>query len=180
MEVKFKGAFYQTLIHCIAVPDLNTFELTEEGLVVGAAVTLTSLAQELAKLVDKLPGRLSGQPCIEVPLRLFMYSIAVLGCIGYKTGLFSAVLEMLRWFAGQQIRNMAVSERLCYFSSMFQGLFLPIYCRLWVVMCVMPVLYLTSLLCLEQLVQKSSWHLLLASGLCRSILNSSLATNVLL
>ena len=28
----------------------------------------------------------------------------------YKTRVFTAVVEMLRWFAGYQIRNVAVSE----------------------------------------------------------------------
>ena len=29
----------------------------------------------------------------------------------YKTRIFSAIVEMLRWFAGHQIRNVAVSTQ---------------------------------------------------------------------
>ena len=56
VEVKFKGAFYHTFIHATAVPELNKCEVTEEGLQVGAAVTLADLARELGKLVNTLPG----------------------------------------------------------------------------------------------------------------------------
>ena len=58
-------------------------QLTEDGLVVGAAVTLTKLATKLKELQTLLPEQ--------------------------KTRGFAALLEMLRWFAGQQIRNVAVS-----------------------------------------------------------------------
>ena len=56
VEVKFKGAFYQTFIHAAAVPELNKCEVTEEGLQVGAAVTLADLARELRRLINILPG----------------------------------------------------------------------------------------------------------------------------
>ena len=84
VEVKFKGAFYSVLISSSLVPELNQIELTEGGLLVGASVTLSKLMIKLEEIVTSLPEQ--------------------------KTRTFSAVLEMLRWFAGQQIRNVAVSR----------------------------------------------------------------------
>lgn len=52
------------------------------GIEFGASVTLTVLKEVLCGMVEKLPS--------------------------YKTEVFQAILEQLRWFAGQQIRNVAV------------------------------------------------------------------------
>ena len=38
-------------------------------------------------------------------------------CSEYKTQTFQAVLEMLRWFAGDQVRNVAVSVDSTYSTS---------------------------------------------------------------
>ena len=81
--MKFKGEFYSVLINPIGVPELNQMELKEDGLLVGAAVTLSKLTVKLKELFSLLPA--------------------------HKTKVFAALLEMLRWFAGQQIRNVAVS-----------------------------------------------------------------------
>ncbi len=56
IEVKFKGAHYQTLIYCAAIPELNYCDLTEQGLLVGGALTLTDLANKLTELIKALPG----------------------------------------------------------------------------------------------------------------------------
>ena len=81
--MKFKGDFYSVLISPTGVKELNQLELTEDGLLVGGAVTLSKLTIKLKKLLSSLPA--------------------------HKTKTFAALLEMLRWFAGQQIRNVAVS-----------------------------------------------------------------------
>lgn len=52
------------------------------GIEFGASVTLTVLQEVLCEMVNKLPS--------------------------YKTEVFQAVLEQLHWFAGHQIRNVAV------------------------------------------------------------------------
>ena len=83
IEVKFKGAFYSVFICTTHVHELNLVEVANDGLIVGAAVTLSKLSTKLKKLVSTLPA--------------------------HRTKAFSALLEMLRWFAGQQIRNVAVS-----------------------------------------------------------------------
>ena len=40
-----------------------------------------------------------------------MFCLRIFICTEYKTRAFSALLEMLRWFAGQQIRNTAVRSQ---------------------------------------------------------------------
>lgn len=52
------------------------------GIEFGASVTLSVLKEVLRGMVNKLPS--------------------------YQTEVFQAVLEQLNWFAGQQIRNVAV------------------------------------------------------------------------
>lgn len=54
------------------------------GVTIGAACTLKSVEEVMRKAVADLPP--------------------------YKTEIFQAVLEQLRWFAGPQIRNVAVSD----------------------------------------------------------------------
>lgn len=54
------------------------------GIIIGAACTLKSVEEVMRKAVADLPE--------------------------YKTEIFKAVLEQLRWFAGPQIRNVAVSD----------------------------------------------------------------------
>jgi len=81
VEVKFKDSFYEVLICPSHVPELAVMEVVDEGLLVGAAVSLTQLSTKLQELIDTLPE--------------------------HKTRTFAALQEMLRWFAGSQIRNVA-------------------------------------------------------------------------
>ena len=57
--------------------------LTEEGLLIGASVTLTDLKDYITDLLTKQPP--------------------------HTTGVMEALLNMLKWFAGPQIRNVSVS-----------------------------------------------------------------------
>ena len=84
VETRLKGQFYPVMIAPDLVPELHLLELTDEGLLVGAAVTLASLDARLQQLTASLPH--------------------------HKTQVFQAMLEMLRWFAGPQIRNVSVSN----------------------------------------------------------------------
>ena len=54
--MKLKNAFYEVLISPTHVPEMNRLEVTEEGLVVGGAVSLTKMAEKLKKLVRSMPG----------------------------------------------------------------------------------------------------------------------------
>lgn len=86
---------------CVQVPSCNAifrekiyFVLGKErhlliffslvGIAFGASCTLSLVEKVLSKAVAELPP--------------------------YKTEVFKAVLEQLRWFAGLQIRNVAVSD----------------------------------------------------------------------
>nr|XP_045608332.1 xanthine dehydrogenase/oxidase-like isoform X2 [Procambarus clarkii] len=81
VEVKFKNQEYPVIISPTCVEELTSVTVTETGVVFGASVTLTALENTLRTQVHVLPE--------------------------HKTRVFSAVLEMLRWFAGKQIRNAA-------------------------------------------------------------------------
>jgi xanthine dehydrogenase/oxidase len=85
VETKIKGAQYEVLVSVSHIPQLCQLQEEVKGIVVGAAVTLNSLLHKLSNIIKKLPE-----------------------C---KTRAFSALLEMLRWFAGEQIRNTAVRSK---------------------------------------------------------------------
>ena len=84
VETKLKNVQTPLLIYPRNVPDLNILRQKDESVVVGAAVSLTDIQEYLKELVRTLPS--------------------------YKVGVLKAVLEMLRWFAGPQIRNVSVSS----------------------------------------------------------------------
>ncbi|KAM8946598.1 xanthine dehydrogenase/oxidase isoform 2-T2 [Pelodytes ibericus] len=81
IETKFKNMQYPVIIAPGWVSELNSIEHTEEGICFGAACSLTTMAEVLKRAVAELPA--------------------------YRTEVFRAVLEQLKWFAGQQIRNVA-------------------------------------------------------------------------
>ncbi|CAH2108386.1 unnamed protein product [Euphydryas editha] len=81
VEVKFKHLVYPVIIMPNCVSEMNTVLETETGLVVGAAVTLMEMENVFRKYIENLPK--------------------------YKTRTLKAIIEMLNWFAGKQIRNVA-------------------------------------------------------------------------
>lgn len=81
VEVRFKNQLYPVLINPSQICQLTSVTISDSGLTFGASVTLSSLE-------DTLKDQVKSQP-------------------EYKTRVFSALLEMLRWFAGKQIRNAA-------------------------------------------------------------------------
>ncbi|XP_071799961.1 xanthine dehydrogenase/oxidase-like [Asterias amurensis] len=81
VEMKFKSQVYPILIDLNFIPELTTIETSPTGIKVGASVTLTTLDEYLKKFIQSEPE--------------------------YKTRIFAAIVEMLRWFAGHQIRNTA-------------------------------------------------------------------------
>ena len=100
VEVALKGCHYPVLIAPSLIPELCVLEVTDDGLLVGAAVTLSDLRVKLTQLVFSLPSTCS----LYVSLCSETLSYAE-----HKTQVFTALLEMLRWFAGPQIRNVSVS-----------------------------------------------------------------------
>ncbi|XP_070199819.1 xanthine dehydrogenase/oxidase-like [Littorina saxatilis] len=81
IETRFKKQHYPVLVAATHVPELLTVEHTDSGIKFGASVTLVTLESVLKEAVNDLPE--------------------------WKTSVFSAVMEMLRWFAGSQVRNVA-------------------------------------------------------------------------
>ncbi|XP_068446454.1 xanthine dehydrogenase/oxidase [Clinocottus analis] len=81
IEVKFKNMVYPVILAPAFIPELNEVRHTEDGVVFGAACTLSHMAAVLRQEVETLPP--------------------------HRTEVFLAVLEQLRWFAGLQIRNVA-------------------------------------------------------------------------
>ncbi|XP_070578245.1 xanthine dehydrogenase/oxidase-like [Ptychodera flava] len=82
VEVKFKDQFYPVYLAPSNVPELTKVEVTDEGVTFGAAVSLSTVENVLKEQIERVSES--------------------------KTRIFAAVVEMLRWFAGRQIRNTAV------------------------------------------------------------------------
>ncbi|DBA72485.1 TPA: hypothetical protein ACH3X2_010250 [Trebouxia sp. C0005] len=81
IEMKFKDARYPVLIGVTHIPELNHMEVVEDGLWIGSSVTLSDL-------MDKMRSLIKSQPAHEVS-----------AC--------TALLNQLKYFAGNQIRNTA-------------------------------------------------------------------------
>ncbi|XP_023152952.1 xanthine dehydrogenase/oxidase [Amphiprion ocellaris] len=81
IEMKFKNMVYPVILSPTFIPELNAVTHTEDGIMFGAACTLSLMGATLRQAADTLPP--------------------------HQTQVFLAVLEQLRWFAGQQIRNVA-------------------------------------------------------------------------
>lgn len=81
VEIKFKHCVYPVIIMPNCVPEMNNIVETNTGLIVGASVTLDELDDTFRKYIDTLPR--------------------------YKTRTLKTIIEMLNWFAGKQIRNVA-------------------------------------------------------------------------
>lgn len=87
-EVQWHLSFVVAVIILLLYLDFrekkNNSSHLSAGITFGAACTLSSVEEVLRKAVAELPS--------------------------YKTEIFQAALQQLRWFAGPQIRNVAVSD----------------------------------------------------------------------
>ncbi|XP_037076844.1 xanthine dehydrogenase/oxidase-like [Pollicipes pollicipes] len=81
VEVKFKHCEYPVIINPSQVQELTSVTWDQAGVTFGAASTLSDIEQELHTAISQHPD--------------------------WKTRVFSAITEMLRWFAGTQIRNVS-------------------------------------------------------------------------
>lgn len=82
VEIKFKKQVYPVMIAVSQIDELCAVRWKDEGVAIGASVTLTQL-EETARGTVRAMG-------------------------SNKTRVFTAILDMLQWFAGEQIRNVAV------------------------------------------------------------------------
>ncbi|XP_071963028.1 xanthine dehydrogenase/oxidase-like isoform X1 [Antedon mediterranea] len=81
VDVKLKKMQYPVLVSVSHVTELNNIYLCETGVSIGASVTLSRIEDFLKENMDKLPD--------------------------FQCKSFAAIVDMLHWFAGQQIRNVA-------------------------------------------------------------------------
>jgi xanthine dehydrogenase/oxidase len=81
VETKFGGRFYPKLISPVAVPELNVIRINESRIVAGAAATLNEIDAEIRKFLKTSPTA--------------------------RNQVGEAIVEILRWFAGDQIRNVS-------------------------------------------------------------------------
>ena len=79
IEMKFKKQSYPVMIQPNQIQELTQLDVTENGLWVGASVTLSQLEVKLKDLLETCPK--------------------------FATQTYGQIIEMLRWFAGKQIRN---------------------------------------------------------------------------
>lgn len=81
VEVKFKHLVYPVLIQPTQIREICEIIETQEALKVGASVTLAELEETLKYYIKTKPE--------------------------HKTRIFTEIINMLHWFAGKQIRNVA-------------------------------------------------------------------------
>lgn len=81
VEVKFKHFVYPVIIMPNCVPEMNAITESETGLTIGASVTLMEVENTFKMYMETLPN--------------------------YKTRTLDTIKNMLNWFAGKQIRNVA-------------------------------------------------------------------------
>lgn len=81
VEVKFKHFLYPVLVLPTQIPELNEIKIESNGVTFGSAVSLMDMDDTLTKLIKTLPE--------------------------HETRIFKAIIEMLHYFAGKQIRNVA-------------------------------------------------------------------------
>lgn len=81
VETKFKKFDYKFLVYPVRVKQLTEVTVKDEGIKIGSAVTLTELQEILQDQINKEPE--------------------------HETRVYRAIVEMLHWFAGTQIRNVA-------------------------------------------------------------------------
>ncbi|XP_009460630.1 PREDICTED: aldehyde oxidase [Nipponia nippon] len=80
-EMKFRGVFHPIVIAPARIPDLNVVKCTDDGLILGAACSLSLVKDILTNAISEFPEE--------------------------KIKVFCAVLQQLRTLGGEQIRNVA-------------------------------------------------------------------------
>lgn len=113
IEVKFKNMVYPVILAPAFIPELNTVTHTEGGeychqTLQPRLVILTPSENESETVIVSLGlGVMFGAACTLSHMGAVLKQ-AVETLPPHQTEVFLAVLEQLRWFAGLQIRNVAV------------------------------------------------------------------------
>ncbi|RZB77506.1 xanthine dehydrogenase, partial [Asbolus verrucosus] len=79
VEIKFKHMVYPVIIQPVQIPEMVEITSNTTGVRIGASTTLTDMEDYLKNQIETLPEN--------------------------KTRIFKAIVEMLNWFAGRQIRS---------------------------------------------------------------------------
>lgn len=82
--MKFKKFFYPVLIQPSLIPELIEAKVEKNGIWIGGSTSLNEMKAILNEQIKMLPK--------------------------HKSRIYVAIVDMLHWFAGNQIRNVAVSE----------------------------------------------------------------------
>lgn len=80
VEVKFKKKIYPVLLYPSIIPEMNFCRVSTKGIIIGATTTLSELSSFLQEQINADPE---------------------------KSKVYQTINEMLHWFAGDQIRNVA-------------------------------------------------------------------------
>uniref|UniRef100_A0A336MDC5 Xanthine dehydrogenase n=1 Tax=Culicoides sonorensis TaxID=179676 RepID=A0A336MDC5_CULSO len=81
VEIKFKNLHYPVFANPILVPELTTITKTAQGIKIGSAVTLVEAEAFLQNEISESPE--------------------------HETRIYKAIIDMMHYFAGKQIRNVA-------------------------------------------------------------------------
>lgn len=108
VEVKFKYLSYPVLIQPTSIKEMCVIEEYPKVLNVGASTTLVEMEKALQNQIATKPGIYSYIYFIFCKYIQFnkLYFIII---TEYQIRIFSEIVNMLHWFAGKQIRNVAVS-----------------------------------------------------------------------
>ncbi len=81
VEIKLKNMEYKIFISPVLIQELNEIKIVENGVQIGASVDLSSIESVLKNQIETLPE--------------------------HETKIFKTIVEMLHYFGGKQIRNVA-------------------------------------------------------------------------
>jgi len=92
------------------VQELRTVEITAEGVLLGAALSISEMISQLEKLIAAEPGKHIIVLGIEVTeCEYLWYEIFVFSIVSEeKTVIFVEVVKLMKQFGSEQIRNVAV------------------------------------------------------------------------
>lgn len=121
VEVKFKYSSYPVLIQPTLIKEMSVIEEYPKLLNVGASVTLVEMEKALRNQIAIKPGRYSYIIFQILYCKIFRvitlwiyYRLCFIITTEYQTRIFTEIINMLHWFAGKQIRNVAVSNLVYY------------------------------------------------------------------
>ena len=99
--MKQQGIMHQNLISILRIPELHEVKYVRDGLFIGSCVTMVILEEKLKEAIKIRPSEILVDYIINIIVSIVNSAT--------ETKSFVALLEMLQWYAGPQIKNLAVS-----------------------------------------------------------------------